>query len=296
MRTPPTAPDATFALLVVDDDGTEARRFRSTSALPDMTGVDASGLAELRCSGSAQPSALAFDDIRARLAHVPAASLYVVDLRKESHAFVNGAAVSWYAESNWGTAGLSDDDALALEAIRARLLAASPAIRVGSVDAVKRGGPPSFVEWEPRSVALEADALGLAPDRYARIPVVDHARPSDAVVDRFVAFARALPDGAHVHVHCRGGKGRTATFMALLDMMHHAARLPLATIVDRQARLGDYDVRKEASAGSKKAPFIAERRAFLERFYAYARENPRGAPATWSAWSAASPLGESAPR
>jgi protein-tyrosine phosphatase len=274
---------------VLDDEGAEVRRFRSTTALPPMEGLDTSGLATLRCSGSAQPSVASFDDLRQRLGDVPAEALHVVDLRQESHGFVNDAAVSWYAVSNWGAAGLTDDEALVLEKIRLRLLALGQTVRIGRVETVKRGAPPSFVEHARPRVAGEEQALGLAPNRYLRLPVSDHCRPSDAAVDRFVLLVRGLGDAAHVHLHCRGGKGRTATFMALLDMLHNAARLPLATLLDRQTRLGDYDLRKLPDPESPKAPFIAARTAFLARFHAYARENPGGAPALWTTWVAAHP-------
>src|SRR5690349_17747586 len=109
MRVPFAAPDASYALLVLDDGGAEARRFRSTTALPAMDGLAVEGLAELRCSGSAQPSVAGFRDLRRRLGEVESDELYVVDLRQESHGFVDGAAVSWYAQGNQGAAGLSDD-------------------------------------------------------------------------------------------------------------------------------------------------------------------------------------------
>jgi hypothetical protein len=71
----------------------------------------------------------------------------------------------------------------------------------------------------------------------------------------------------------RGGKGRTSTFLALLDLLKNAARLPLEIILERQTRLGDYDLRKPADPASAKAPFRAERRAFVERFYDYLRSS-----------------------
>jgi hypothetical protein len=210
----------------------------------------------------------------------------VVDLRQESHGFLNEAAVSWYAEANWGAAGLSGEEALALEALRLRLLGLAERVRVGDVETIKRGAAPSFTTWERPRVAGEAEAFGLLPGRYVRLPVTDHARPSDEVVDRFVALVQRLPEGAHVHLHCRGGKGRTATFMALYDMLRNAGQVPLSAILDRQAALNGYDLRKEAAPGSAKEAFIGARGAFVRRFHAYARENPGGAPARWSAWAA----------
>src|SRR5262245_9771334 len=102
MRIPAASPDASYAALVFDDDGDQPRRFHSTTELAAHDSADIGELAALRCSGSAQPSAAAFLEIRCRLAHVRTDDLYVVDLRQESHGFVNGAAVSWYAAHNWG--------------------------------------------------------------------------------------------------------------------------------------------------------------------------------------------------
>ena len=85
-----------------------------------------------------------------------------------------------------------------------------------------------------------------------------------------------------MHFHCRGGKGRTATFMALLDMLRNAQRVDLRSILERQRRLNDYDLGAAPAESSPKRAFIDERRAFLERFYRFARV---GAD-TWTGWLA----------
>jgi hypothetical protein len=281
MRIPAPSPDASYAALVFDDDGTQPRRFRSTTSLPP--GERDTDLASLRCSGSAQPSVPAFRELKLRLA-IRDEDLHVVDLRQESHGFVNDDAVSWYATSNWGAAGLTDEDALSLEALRLRLLGLAHHVQIGSVETIKRGAPPSIVDRSDPRVASEAQAFALPPGRYIRLPVTDHARPSDAVVDRFVTLVRGLRGSEHLHLHCRGGKGRTATFMALLDMLRNAWCLPLATILSRQAELGSYDLTRRADPATPKAPFIDDRLAFLERFHAYARHNRDGAE-PWSTWA-----------
>lgn len=279
---PVTAPDASFAPLVYDSDGPELRRYRSTDEPPDMTGVATAGLSALRCSGSAQLSAAGFAALRARLAHVPPALLHVVDLRQESHGFLNGAAVSWYARSNWGCVGLAEDEALALEQLRLRLLAAAEWVEVASAADVKQskqskqGATLATVEVRPERVEDEAQVLALPPGQYVRLPVADHARPSDAVVERFVRFVDALDADAHLHFHCRGGKGRTVTFFVLLDLLRSGDQRPLAAILDRQQRLHDYDMRRLPELSAAKAPTIRERLEFVEEFARFAHARRRG--------------------
>ncbi|HSR99947.1 MAG TPA: hypothetical protein VLM79_22990 [Kofleriaceae bacterium] len=287
MRIPAASPDASYAALVFDDDGGELRQFRSTTELPAADLDDMRELTELRCSGSAQPSVAGFRELQRRLAGVRDEELCVVDLRQESHGFVNGAAVSWYATNNWGCTGLSNDEALALEALRLRLLELATRVRIGSVATIKHGAEPAFVEWDRPTVADEPQAFGLPHGRHVRLPVTDHARPSNAVVDRFIELVRGLRGAQHLHFHCRGGKGRTATFMALHDLLRHGARRPLSDILARQRILTGYDLTRPADPTRAKAPYVADRLAFLERFHAYVQHNPGGEAQPWSLWLAA---------
>ena len=87
-------------------------------------------------------------------------------------------------------------------------------------------------------------------------------------MEAFLRFAAALPEGAHVHFHCRGGKGRTAAFLAMFDMLRNARRDSFETIIERQAALGAYDLRRLPEEGSPKSPWAKERWDFLSRFHA----------------------------
>ena len=280
MQEPFASPDASSALLVLDAAHDEPPRlFRSTTtAQPLPTGIDAAGFSHLRCSGSAQFSAHGWDEIRAHLGDPP--DLHVVDLRQESHGFLNGHAVSWYAKMDWGSVRLAHEDALALEALRLKILDNSDEIRVGDASDIKKGRPPTFLLWKRHSVAAERDLLGLPEGRYLRLTVTDHLRPRDEVVDAFVTFARSLRGRPHLHFHCRGGKGRTATFMALYDMLHNAHRVAYEAILVRQRLFGGYDLASLPADDSPKRPFIAERAAFLRQFYDFARESS----GAWTAW------------
>lgn len=285
MLTPPAAPDASFAQLVLDDEGSEPRRFRTTRDLPGLSGGDEG---EPTCSGSCQFSATAWRRLRALL-DVPPELLYVVDLRQESHGFLNEAAVSWYARDNWGGAGLSEERSLALESIRLELLEHSDTLQLGRAEDIKSGTARTLMSWRKQRVSDEAHMLGLPEGHYVRLPVLDHTRPADTVVDRFLLLLRRLPPGAHLHVHCRGGKGRTSTFLALHDMLRHASHLSLAVILERQHRLNDYDLGKLPDPAKAKAPYIQERSRFLEAFHAYARSRETGTAVSWTQWLSTRP-------
>jgi protein-tyrosine phosphatase len=104
-------------------------------------------------------------------------------------------------------------------------------------------------------------------------------------MDRFVLAVRALPENAWAHFHCEAGLGRTTTFMVLYDMLRNATRVSLEDIVRRQRIVSSgYDVLQPAEPGNWKAPYMADRAAFVRAFFDYAHTNPNGRPQLWSEW------------
>ena len=279
MLEPPPSPNASFAPLVVDAERDQGpRRFRSThdlSALP--AGLDRVGLGELNCSGSAQFSGYGWDRIQEQLGH--AGRIHVVDLRQESHGFVDGTAISWYATKNFGAVGLTTEEARVLEQLRLKILGASAEVLFADIAAVKAGRAHELARLPKGRVQSESDLVESVAN-YVRLPVTDHLRPCDEVLEEFVIFARSLCEGEHVHFHCRGGKGRTSTFMALTDILRNAPRVELDVILGRQAALNAYDLRAIPDATSLKHPYAVERRALLDEFYAFARDGA----ASWRDW------------
>src|SRR2546427_7564976 len=58
---------------------------------------------------------------------------------------------------------------------------------------------------------------------YVRLPATDHCTPRGDTLVRFIDLSqRVVCDRDWVHFHCRGGSGRTATFLALYDMLSWA--------------------------------------------------------------------------
>jgi Inositol hexakisphosphate len=241
------------------------------------------GLRDLRASGSGEFTPEGFKLVLARTR----GPVTVFDLRQETHIFVNGLPVSWYASRDWSNVGRSQSDIEADEAARVASLRAGSNIDVRPGHPVKHGNansvPPQQVTVERASI--ERDVVQPAGASYVRITVTDHTRPLDNEVDRFILAVRGLSENAWAHFHCEAGLGRTTTFMVLYDMLRNASRVSLEDIVVRQKILSrGYDVLQPDEPGNWKAPYAADRAAFIRAFYEYARANPNGRPQLWSEW------------
>jgi hypothetical protein len=131
-----------------------------------------------------------------------------------------------------------------------------------------------------------AYAAGAA---YLRLPATDHVRPRDDVVDQFVAFDNALPKGWWLHFHCRGGDGRTTTFLAMHDILHNYPNVALDDILARQHLLGGVNLNSAGSdTTSFKYPYAVERQQFIQTFAGYVFQMKANGSfnMTWSQWLA----------
>ncbi len=163
--------------------------------------------------------------------------LVVVDLRQEPHAVVGKATVTWVEpgdERDHGLLGLQEDherptEKRFVEALRDALAAKATVPAYKPLD--KNGRLP--LELKPHkplegAVQTEGELVTRANAVYLRIPVPDHAMPeTDADVETFVRRVREEQavlgeKRPWFHFHCRGGRGRTTTFVALFDALCHA--------------------------------------------------------------------------
>ncbi len=290
-KNPPVRPsDADSPVLISDIDPKLAkslpRNFRTTddSIKANKGQIPAeTGLADLHASGSGE---FAADGLKLLLARTRGAVI-VFDLRQETHIFVNGLPISWFATHDWANVGRTHDEIEADEAARVKSLKAGSKIVVNPGAAIKKPGAtssaPENVTVEHASMEREVVEANRA--AYVRLTVTDHARPLDEEVDRFILAVRTMPENGWAHFHCEAGRGRTTTFMVLYDMLRNANRVSLEDIVRRQQLLGyDYDVLRPADPGSWKAPYTDDRIAFVRAFYRYAHANPGGQPQLWSEW------------
>jgi len=291
-RNPPMRPaNADSPILIWDVDLKLAkslpRNFRTTDDhLEAKSGQKIpanTGLADLRASGAGEFTADGFKLLLGRT-RGPAT---VFDLRQETHIFVNGLPVSWFATNDWANVGRTHDEIQADEAGRVKSLKPGSKIVVHPGAAIKKPGVTSSAPENVtvKNTSTERELVAANNAAYVRLTVTDHARPLDEEVDRFILAVRALPENGWAHFHCEAGRGRTTTFMVLYDMLRNANRVSLEDIARRQQLLGyDYDVLRSPDPGDWKAPYTEDRNAFVRAFYDYARANPGGRPQLWSEW------------
>ena len=291
-KNPPVRPaDADSPMLIWDVDRKLAaalpRNFRTTDdrlransgpKIPTNT-----GLTSLCASGSGE---FTTDGLKLLLERTRG-PVTVFDLRQETHIFVNGLPISWFATNDWANVGRTHNEIEADEAARVKSLKPGSEIAVHPGAAIKK---PGAIPSAPENVTVEhasteRDLVEANRVAYVRLTITDHARPVDEEVDRFILAVRALPENGWAHFHCEAGRGRTTTFMVLYDMLRNASRVSLEDIARRQQLIGyDYDVLRPADPGNWKASYTDDRIAFIRAFYDYARANPGGGPQLWSEW------------
>jgi hypothetical protein len=289
-KNPPVAPADAATPLLVWDVAPELRtglprNFRTTDqplVVKEGRTPDAAGLATLHESGGAEFTPAGLKLMLGKL-HGP---VTVFDLRQETHLFVDDVPVSWMATNNWANVGRAHDAIVADEVARVGACPMGTRLALADDKAKKtETGGTAPEQVVVAHAATEREIVEAAGAHYVRLTVTDHARPLDGEVDRFILAVRELPVDAWAHFHCRAGRGRTTTFMALYDMLRNAREVSVEDIARRQEILSnDYDVLANGDAGTWKAPITADRVAFIRAFHDYAVANPNGRPQLWSEW------------
>ncbi len=207
--------------------------------------------------------------------------LIVIDLREESHGFFNGFPVSWYCGlNNDGNANKTIEQIDCDENERLQSLALQlDIINIGTFRAHNILTPYNFISSRTEKDFMET----LIGTSYIRLPVPDHKHPSDDIVDKFLNIVNERKPGQWLHLHCRGGKGRTTTFLVLLDIIKNANQVSLNDILHRQFILDGSNLQAPHLKEERKE--VSENRLkFIERFYDYCRLHPDFV-IKWSEWN-----------
>lgn len=231
------------------------------------------GLEKLNIAGSSQFSEEGLKTVLEKLQWPQ--KMIVVDLRQESHGFLNGAAISWFSHRDWNNKGKTDSEALADQTARLKQLSEMKTVIVTKLlSRTLDGGIAKKSEqlYIVDRVADEPEVVAAHHLGYFRLFNTDHVPPRDAEVNKFIAILKENP-GTLLYLHCSAGKGRTTVFMLMADMFYNAKELSFEEIVARQYYLGGTNILDLKGKEDWRYPYKMQRVEFLKKFYAYARNN-----------------------
>lgn len=259
-------------LPVINSDKTKKfpKRFRKTNDLTNLKGnkvIDLNGLVNLNISGSAQFSENGLVLIKQSIGN--AMPIIVVDLRQESHGFINGEAISWVSNKNKANKGLTKEAVLSDENTRLQSILLNKPMSIGKKTLI-----PKKLENEEKLVKRN----GMS---YMRIPITDKEIPNDDMIDYFIKFVKSLLPNTWLHFHCKAGIGRTTTFIVMYDMMKNAKNVSLQDIMNRQILLGGKNLLRDEQLSMNR---FEQRATLIKRFYRYCVENNDNFITTWSQW------------
>jgi len=263
--------------------------------------ISTQGLANVSGSGSAEFFVEIMPNLIVELRSKLAREITIVDLRRESHCFINNMPFFWYQKppTDHGIWALYNDEKTGQEVVQdeEKRLAHVIKNKQATVFNLYQETPykPSFSTFssihlnDKTNIKLEtamtekhlANQHGL---HYLRLPIFDGYEPSVEIIDEFLTYFRSHKNNWY-HFHCNAGQGRTTTFVAFFDMMHNAKDVDFDSIMKRQTMLGGKDLLKtKGHKTAKKAQRYADRLKTIKSFYDYCKENNDGFKTLYSTW------------
>jgi hypothetical protein len=246
--------------IVLDTSGTHGlpNHFRKSTDKISSTkaqNLNLSGLDKLNISGGGQFSETGLSLIKNSIDNK--FPITVIDLREESHGFINGLPISWANAKNSANQGLTPEAIFADENSKLNAIPFNePIILYNSKDTII-----------PSKVQSELDLTKANSLSYIRIPVTDGHLPSNDMVNYFIDIVKNQPENSWFHFHCKEGIGRTTTFMIMYDIMKNCKEVSLNDIITRQILLSQIN-EKDAN------DFYSGRRfEFLSNFYNKCKSN-----------------------
>lgn len=237
------------------------------------------GLSELRMSGSGEFSPSTIDELIRRIRKVHNGEITIVDLRSETHGYLNNRCVYTWSLRNWCNIGKTADVVQNEE--RAKLYSL-----IGKEVFVHQTAQDS-IKWEITAALTEKDLCSHKGLYYIRIPALDYAPfPSDYLIERFVSIVKNIRRDTWIHFHCAQGIGRTSLFMVLFDMMRNPD-LSIDDIIYRQYLIGGAFLFDDMEDYPKKwvHELASERIVLLPIFYQYVKQCYRNNfSLSWSDW------------
>ncbi|MCL9685557.1 hypothetical protein [Legionella maioricensis] len=248
----------------------------TTSTIPTLNEqqikINEKGMEALFISGSAAPTL--GNMLWLRKTKGKTHPIYILDLRQETHLYINGLPISLFYkrdEINWGKTpeAISETESAWIKYF----------LKSGVVKINKLGKPQAGfkVPIQPviipiKEVYTEQETAKKAGVAYIRIDVPDYHPPAPYQVDQFLTILKKIPPNAWLHVHCAAGNGRTTMFMVMRDILANAKYVRLEDIITRQAGLGGIDlfgVSPSLASQPWKKEYHQARKDYIRLFYTF---------------------------
>lgn len=264
---------------------------RDASLIASAYNGNTLGVSDLYISGSEAPSEKGWRDIAEYiLKRKPEGNkpVVVIDLRQESHGYLNGRTITLVNDYNWINLGKSNEQSTAdqeiwLDNLRSKRKV-NDVLTISQYRTKNYSDGKSMVVVAVKNEEYYVSKYGF---EYHRLYITDHRAPRDAEVDAFLNLVRNKPEKTWFHVHCRGGKGRTTTLLSMYDMIKNADKVSFEEIIERQASIPPYyNMLTIYRNDPILTPFYVKRVNFLRKFYEYSRQSLMGYTGTWSEWKA----------
>ncbi|KTD20664.1 hypothetical protein [Legionella londiniensis] len=194
----------------------------------------------------------------------------IIDLRQESHGFVNGYPVSWYAAKNQANLHKPQETIQAEEQRLLSSLADKKSLLIEEIKAKSKSGEiqtrPLFT-LKPERIESEQALAARLGFGYKRFYVTDHRPPTKSQVHELQEFISTVPEDTWIYFHCRGGSGRTTAFVLLYDIFKNGQSLPLSALFKLHHEKGGKDLRLLPEKKSYQYQDAVKRLRLIEEIY-----------------------------
>ena len=254
---------------------------RENKKLPSRNGMDL-----ISASASAQFSDLAFRNLVKVLGEEK--KLYFIDLRLESHGFAGGHAVSLYGRHNAANRGMNITQSDQVEKDFLKEISKKSPAHIYKLIEKKEGEILKVIPLRihPAPVQTEKELVESYGAEYRRFKTLDHGIPDIETMTAFSEFVKNLPEGTHLHFHCRGGRGRASQYMVYYDILKNAKKVDLQDILDRQYLIGNKQLQSISKSSYKawKRKGAEDRLKQISYVYEFAKDPKGYGKCSWKEW------------
>ena len=212
------------------------------------------------------------------------AEIYMVDLRQESHGYLDEYSVSLHGkEHNDINEGLLSVQVILKELVDLYSIKGIETKIYSTNRDVTGLKTKTICSENVNSERILSEDAGF---KYIRFSAQDHHFPQDKTVDEFILFYKQLPKDSWLHFHCLAGRGRTSVFMIMYDLLKNPD-LSMKRAANRQHMIGGRRIVSNSDSDQWSGSDFSdsERSKRLQLFRKYVRANYKtGYKTSFSKW------------